>query len=104
MRATARIVLFAAPLLVVPVIALSYHHLNIDRRMFVGRLGCGCGPFFNTNHLSLTICGLLLSGTAASWWFAARGLSRTWFWTLVGGFVVLGLVFFRQFMDHNGWL
>jgi len=104
MRTATRIVLFAAPLLVLPVVALFYTHLNVDRRMFVGRLGCGCGPFFNTNHLSLTLCGLLLSGSAASWWFAARGLPRAWLWALVSGFVVLGLVFFRQFMYHNAWL
>ena len=103
MRTATRIVLFAAPLLVVPVVAICYTHLNIDRRMFVGRLGCGCGPFFNTNHLSLTLCGLLLSGTASAWWFATRGLPRAWFWALVAGFVALGLVFFRQFMYHNAW-
>jgi hypothetical protein len=104
MRTATRIVLLVAPLLVLPVAALFYTHLNIDRRLFVERLGCGCGPFFNTNHLSLSLCGLLLAGTASSWWFAARSLSRIWFWVVACGFVILGLVFFRQFMYYNAWL
>jgi hypothetical protein len=109
MRTATRIVLFVAPLLVVPVVALCYTHLNIDRRLFVERFGCGCPKpdgysWFNTNHLTLIIAGLLLSGTASTWWFAVRGLPRKWFWLLVSGFVVLGLVFFRQFMYCNTWL
>lgn len=109
MRRTARIVLFTAPLLVVPVVALAYTHLNIDKRMFVERFGCGCSKpegysWFNTNHLTLIVAGLLLSSVASSWWFVVRGLPRKWSILLASGFVVLGLVFFRQFMYHNAWL
>lgn len=104
MRIATRITLFATPLLMLPAVGQLYTHLNIGRRMFVERLGCGCGPFLNTNHLSLTISGLLLVSAAGSWWFAARGLSRTCFWSMVAGYLVLGLVFFRQFMYHNLWL
>jgi len=104
MRTGPRILLLAAPLLVLPLITALYTHLNMDRQLFVERLGCGCDPGFNTNHLSLIICGVLLSGAAASWWGAARGLAHAWFWALSAGFVVLGAVFFWRFMYYNSWL
>lgn len=90
-------------MIVVPSVALAYTYLNIDRRMFVEHLGCGCGPFINTNHLSFALCGLLLAGTASSWWMAARSLSRSWFWVLASGFIVLGFAFLRKFINHNAW-
>ena len=109
MRAASRIILFVAPIAVVAVLAMLYTHLNIDKRLFVERFGCGCPKpdgysWFNTNHLTLIVTGLLLSGTASTWWFAVRRLPRKWFWITASGFVVLGLVFFRQFMYHNAWL
>lgn len=104
MRIASRITLLVAPLLVLPAAALVYTNLNIGRRIFVERLGCGCDPFFNTNHLSLTVSTGLLASAGVSWWFARRGLSRTMSWFLAAAFVVLGLSFFRQFMRHNLWL
>jgi hypothetical protein len=104
MRAGIRIALLAAPFLVVPPVAMFYTHLNIGKRMFVERFGCGCEQGFNTNFLSLTVACALLGGAAASWWFAARGLSRARSWALLGGFVSLSVVFFHQFMHHNLWL
>lgn len=104
MRTATRIALFAAPLLMLPAVGLLYTHLNIGRRMFVDQLGCGCEPFFNTNHLSFAISGFLFVGGAGSWWLAARGLSRTWLWSAIAGYLVFGFVFFRQFMYHNLWL
>jgi hypothetical protein len=99
-----RIVMFTIPVLIVPATAVAYNYFNIDQRLFLKRLGCGCGPFFNTNHLSLTVYGTLMASTASSWWSAVRGLSPGSFWTVVGGFIVVGIVFFRQFMYYNLWL
>jgi len=98
-----RMALVAGPLLAVPAVTSGYTYLNIDRRLFVKHLGCGCAPFFNTNHLNLSICLLLLVGTGASWWIASRGVG--WRWRLLGaaGFIGWSLVFCRAFMFHNGW-
>ena len=104
MRTGIRIALFSAPVFVLPAAGMYYTHLNIGRRMFVDRLGCGCAPGFNTNVLSDVVAAVLLLGAALCWWLAARGLSRGWFWTLAGGFFLLGLAFFSQFMAHNLWL
>ena len=104
MRTGIRIALFATPVFMLPAAGMYYTHLNIGNRMFVDRLGCGCAPGFNTNVLSLIVSAGLLLGAGAAWWVAARGLPRGWFWSLAGGFLLLGLVFFRQFMSHNLWL
>jgi len=98
-----RVALVAGPLLAVPAVTSVYTYLNIDRRLFVKHLGCGCAPFFNTNHLNLSICLLLLVGTGASWWIASRGVG--WRWRMLGaaGFIGWSLVFCRAFMFHNGW-
>jgi hypothetical protein len=94
--------LATAPLLLLPSAALIYTHLNM-KRIFVPHLGCGCAPFFNTNHLSLTICSLLLAGTGISWWIASRGLN--WGWRALGAIGLLGwgVIFFRAFISHNMW-
>src|SRR5688572_11241489 len=104
MRNGIRIGFFAAPVLILPCAGIYYTHLNIGQRMFVDRLGCGCDPGFNTNDLSLIVSAVLLAVAAASSWIAARGLSRSWFWSLAGGFFLLGLTFFTQFISHNSWL
>lgn len=103
MHIATRITLLVAPLLVMPAAGLAYTIMNISDRMFVEKLGCGCDPFFNTNHLSLTVSGGLLVSAAVSWGLASRGLSRWWLCLLVAAFVVLGRLFFQQFMDHNLW-
>jgi hypothetical protein len=104
MRLATRIALVAGPLLIVPSVTSVYTYLNIDKRVFVKHLGCGCSPFFNTNHLSLTICSVLLVGTGVSWWIASRGLS--WRWRALGavGFLGWSLIFLQGFMYHNAWL
>lgn len=103
MRASTRIMLATGPLAVLPAVAVLYTHLNIGQRLFVKRLGCGCDPFFNTNHLSWTVCCGLLLGTTFAWWFATRGLSPRWRAVGLALLVALSLVFIRQFMYHNEW-
>jgi hypothetical protein len=104
MRLTTRIAFVAGPLLIVPSVTSVYTYLNIDKGVFVKYLGCGCSPFFNTNHLSLTIYLVLLVGTGASWWIASHGLG--WRWRVLGavGFFGWSLIFFRGFISHNAWL
>jgi len=103
MRASTRITLATGPLFVSPAVAVLYTYLNIGKRLFVQHLGCGCSPFFNTNHLSWTVCWILLLGTAASWWFSTSGLALRWRAAGVALFVALCLVFIRQFMYYNEW-
>src|SRR5262245_58242693 len=104
MRALKRVLLFALPLIVVPVISVTYTRLNIDQRLFVERFGCGCAPFFNTNHLSLGVCGLLTAGSASCWWVGGRDLSRSWLLAIIalfaGGIELLA----RYFLLNNLWL
>lgn len=99
-----RMTLFAAPVCIVPAAGMYYTQLNIGRRMFVDRLGCGCDPGFNTNVLSLIVSAVLLIGAAASWWIAARKLPQVWFPSLIVGFFLLGFMFFKHFMSHNLWM
>ena len=103
MRTSTRIMLATGPLAVLPSVAVLYTHLNVGQRLFVKRLGCGCGPFFNTNHLSWTVCWGLLLGTAFAWWFATSGLSPRSRAVGLALFVALSLVFIRQFMYYNEW-
>ena len=95
--------LAGGPLAVLPAVAVLYTHLNIGQRLFVKRLGCGCDPFFNTNHLSWTVCWGLLLGTVFAWWFATSGLSPRWRAVGLALLVALSLVFIRQFMYYNEW-
>jgi hypothetical protein len=95
--------LATGPLAVLPSVAVLYTHLNVGQRLFVNRLGCGCGPFFNTNHLSWTVGWGLVLGTAIAWWFATSGLSPRWRAVGFTLFVALSLVFIRQFMYYNEW-
>jgi hypothetical protein len=78
--------------------------MNIEQRVFVRLLGCGCGDFPNANHLSMVVSLALLAGTGGAWWIASRGLG--WGWKLFGaaGFLGWGFIFFRGFMYNNAWM
>ena len=105
MRMPLRAALIGAPLLLLPGVALYYTHLNIDNRLFVGKLGCGCGPFFNTNHLTWIVASVLWIGAVLFWWTASHGLSFWWRMAVfVAGFLLVGRLWFRPFLDCNLWL
>ena len=100
MRSVFRLI---TPLLWLPVAGLLYMHLNIGRRLFVERLGCGCEEGFNTNWLSLIVCLALLLSSGTGCWFGSRGLSRRWRVAYLNCCGIAFLVFFRQFMYYNLW-
>src|SRR5687768_11264185 len=41
-------------------VAWYYWMLNIQYEAFVGILGCGCKPHFNTNDLTMVVSGILI--------------------------------------------
>lgn len=100
-----RLLLVAVPLFGLAGVGFTYTDLNINQRMFVDVLGCGCEPSFNTNDLTMCV-GLTSMGLAlTAWWLAASGLP--WKARLVLSsleFLVLGALFFRTFCRHNFWL
>lgn len=94
----------ALALLLPGVVFVIYTDLNITQRLFVKRFGCGCHPFFNTNHLSLLICGGVLTLSGLLLWWASNGFSQKWRkgFRIVSG--IAALWFLRFFMMHNAWL
>lgn len=100
-----RLLLVAVPLFGLAGVGFAYTDLNINQRMFVDHLGCGCADGFNTNDLTMCV-GLTSMGLAlTAWWLAASGLA--WKTRLVLSsleFLVLGAVFLRTFCRHNFWL
>ncbi|GDX09886.1 hypothetical protein LBMAG57_16580 [Verrucomicrobiota bacterium] len=104
MNVTKTVSAIAASLVLPGAVFVIYTDLNIHQRLFVERFGCGCHPFFNTNHLSLGISAAVLCLSALLWWPASSGFSqrcRVGF-RMVSG--VASLWFLRFFMMHNGWL
>lgn len=104
MNATKTASAIAASLVLPGAIFVIYTNLNIHQRLFVERLGCGCHPFFNTNHLSLVISAAVLVFSALLWWPASSGFSRRWRIGFRTMFSVASLWFLRFFMTHNAWL
>lgn len=105
MKLAHRVGLIVTPLLALPTTAVYYTHLNMGDRMFVDKLGCGCGPFFNTNHLTVTVAIALWGSAVAAWWIASRGLAFPWRMVLfTAGFLAIGRFWFRPFLDYNFWL
>jgi hypothetical protein len=102
---TTKIVLaFVAAIALPCVVFLNYTALNINERLFVDRFGCGCHPFFNTNHLSLLISSGVLFLSGLLWWPASGILpqkSRLGFRVFSA---VASLWYLRFFMMHNSWL
>ena len=94
----------AAAILLPGAAFVIYSDLNITQRLFVKRLGCGCHPFFNTNHLSLLICGGVLTLSGLLWWKASSDIPQNWRkgFRIVAG--IASLWFLRFFMMHNVWL
>ncbi len=104
MNATKTTLAIALALLLPSVVFVTYTDLNINERLFVERLGCGCQPFFNTNHLSLLISGGTLLISALLWWPASRSFPQRW---RTGSRIVSSIAslwFLRFFMMHNAWL
>lgn len=99
-----RVLWLAAPFAVLPLATALYTYLNASQRLFVGKLGCGCKPFFNTNHLSMVVSGFLVGSAAISWWFGTRQLSLAWRLPLAGIFAIVALLFVRAFLALNFWL
>ena len=100
-----RLLLVAIPLFGLAGVGFAYTDLNINQRMFVDRLGCGCANGFNTNHLTMAL-GFTCAGLALpSWWLATSGLP--WKFRLmltVAGVLALLLGFVAPFFRHNFWL
>lgn len=93
------------PLFALAGVGFAYTDLNINQRMFVDHLGCGCADGFNTNHLTMTL-GFTCAGLALpAWWLAASGLPWKLRLTLtVAGVLALLLGFIVPFFRHNFWL
>lgn len=99
-----RVTLFVGPFLVLPAIGWLYTYLNIHRRIFVTRLGCGCTSGFNTNFLTAAVFCALIGAAAISWWFAARELGMMWRWALLLTFAITNALAFHYFFYYNFWL
>jgi hypothetical protein len=94
----------AASLLLPSAVFVIYTDLNIHQRLFVERFGCGCRPFFNTNHLSLIVSAGVLFLSGLLWWPASRSFPKR---GRIGFRIVSGIAslwFLRFFMMHSGWL
>jgi hypothetical protein len=104
MRLTSRILLFVIPLIVSLMVGLLYTYLNIQKQLFVDRLGCGCNDGFNTNSLSLLVFGVMVAGTAFAWWVGTRGFRLLWRWGVFGILAVLSVIAFRFFHYYNFWM
>ena len=81
-----------------------YTDRNMHQNLFVPLLGCGCGPFPNTNHLSLLVSGSALFFSGLICWHASNGFPGRWrtrFRIFVG---IASLWFLHFFMLHNAWL
>lgn len=104
MKATKTVSAIVASLVLPGAAFVVYTDLNITRRLFIERLGCGCHPFFNTNHLSLGISAAVLVLSALLWWRASGGFSHRWRIGFRMVFGVASLLYLRFFMMHNYWL
>ena len=93
-----------APWIICPLVALTYTEMNMVERRFVGVLGCGCAPSFNTNDLTLTVYSTLAGASALCCWSASSTLPKFWRISYLGLCGVLALMAFRLFMRHNLWL
>jgi hypothetical protein len=82
---------------------MYYTDLNIGQEKYVKFFGCGCAPYFNTNHLTLTVYSTLMAGNMMLWWFASDGWGWHWraaYFSVCG---LLALVGFRIFLRYNLW-
>jgi hypothetical protein len=102
MRTDTRTVLFVAPLVAVPSLAVLYTYLN-KRKVFIDWLGINEPPF-DANAFNIVFCLVLLAATAACWLAAFRGFSRRWRLIGVVFFAILSVMFFRKFVYYNTWL
>lgn len=91
------------PVFSLPCLGLLYYDLNVNRRLFVKRLGCGCNDGFNTNHLTYLFCFALIGAVGYGAWSASRGVSQKWRISYLCGVVVLFWEFLGYFMDRNLW-
>jgi hypothetical protein len=91
------------PLLIPLLGGLLYSHLNVARRLFVGRLGCGCTDGFNTNSLTLLVGYALIASAAVVCWRYSRGLPRSWRTAYLAACGVGFLVLLLQFLAYNAW-
>ncbi len=100
-----RLLLVAVPLFGLVGVGFAYTDLNINQRMFLDHLGCGCADGFNTNHLTMTL-GFTCAGLALpAWWLAASGQPWKLRLTLTAAEVLaLLLGFIVPFFRHNFWL
>ena len=98
-----RALALVVPLLLSVLVSMGYTYLNIETRMFADSWGCGCGPFPNTNHLSLAFYSVLVAATATLGWHFSDGLPRVWRWGYIVAILGAGLGLLRMFMYHNAW-
>jgi len=92
------------PVLSLPGVGLLYWDLNMNRRLFVGRLGCGCCEGFNTNHLTYIFCFTVMGAAGTGAWFASRRVRKEWRMGYLAGIAVLLWEFLIHFVDRNLWL
>jgi hypothetical protein len=103
MRMAVRALALVVPLVLGVLVSMGYTYLNIETRMFADSWGCGCGPFPNTNHLSLAFYSVLVAATATLGWHFSDELPKAWRWGYIVAILGGGLLLFRIFMSHNAW-
>ncbi len=92
------------PAVSLPALGLLYWHVNINQKLFVSRLGCGCADGFNTNYVTYGFCFGAMAVAGAGAWSTSRNLVPRWRIAYLCGMAVLLWEFLVQFIDRNLWL
>lgn len=92
------------PLICASLIGITYFYLNMHKLLYVRRLGCGCAPRFNTNHLTLTIWAMLFTLGILGSIHASKGMTNSIRIPYLAGSAILALYLSRFHFRHNIWL
>lgn len=99
-----KILYLPIPLIGVSLIGITYFYLNMHELLYVHRLGCGCAPGFNTNHLTLTIWAMLFTLEILGSIRASKGMTKSIRIPYLAGSVILALYLSRFHFRYNIWL